>query len=367
MAVLRVAHVWGDRLLEVAHLTHGALGPVSVREGEVRLDGAVVAVEPGRPKAVEWGGTRFLVAWAEPVARVKPKASEEVDWRFPSLVVCLLLFGAATVALFRLEVAFFGGESDDLFGADLAKYRKVLTAPPPPEHHQMAEATRAAQKEGQAGKPDEKRARSSSTPRKLDVQRAGLLGALEDLGAAKDVLAGGMSEAVNQGLGNLQGPQAGDAHGLGGMGPRGNGPGGGGPPGPGGFGARLTRGPGKGFGPQLSGKGDEGPGGGHTVVSDGLSRDVVAKVIRRHEKEIKFCYEQALQHTPGLKGKVTVLFVIGPSGDVVQADVAESSLKNDEAESCVAARVRRWKFPEPAGGGVVSVTHPWIFSEAGAD
>jgi hypothetical protein len=28
-------------------------------------------------------------------------------------------------------------------------------------------------------------------------------------------------------------------------------------------------------------------------------------------------------------------------------------------------RIRRWKFPEPQGGGVVNVTFPWIFKAAG--
>jgi hypothetical protein len=32
---------------------------------------------------------------------------------------------------------------------------------------------------------------------------------------------------------------------------------------------------------------------------------------------------------------------------------------------CVLARVRRWRFPEPKGGGEVVVTYPWIFSAPG--
>ncbi len=31
------------------------------------------------------------------------------------------------------------------------------------------------------------------------------------------------------------------------------------------------------------------------------------------------------------------------------------------------SRIRRWKFPEPKGGGVVAVTYPWLFSPAGSD
>jgi len=365
MAVLRVTHVWGNRLLEVAHLSRGALGPVEVDGGLVRLDGAQVAVEPGQAKELEWGGTKFRLEWSEPVEQVKPKTGDELDWRFASLLVCLLLLGVGSVALFRLDVAYFMGDSDELsYGAPL-KLSERLIKPLRPERHASADRLRAEKKEGQAGKPDEKRAQSSSTPRKLEVQRAGLLGALEDLGGVQ-VFSGGSSDAINAGLGNLRGPASGDAHGLGGMGPRGNGPGGGGI-GPGGFGARLTHGGPGGFGLGLKDKSSEEPAHQRTVVSDGLPRDVVARVIRRHESEIKFCYEQALQHVKGLKGKVTVMFTIGPAGDVTDASVADTTLASSEVEACMQQRILRWKFPEPKGGGVVTVTHPWIFSEAGAD
>ncbi len=29
--------------------------------------------------------------------------------------------------------------------------------------------------------------------------------------------------------------------------------------------------------------------------------------------------------------------------------------------------IRRWKFPEPQGGGIVTVTFPWIFKPAGSE
>jgi hypothetical protein len=31
------------------------------------------------------------------------------------------------------------------------------------------------------------------------------------------------------------------------------------------------------------------------------------------------------------------------------------------------AKIRRWKFPEPAGNGIVKVNFPWIFKPAGAE
>jgi TonB family protein len=89
------------------------------------------------------------------------------------------------------------------------------------------------------------------------------------------------------------------------------------------------------------------------------------KVIKRHQNEIKFCYEQELQKTPTLGGKVAVAWTIDPAGSVSEANVSESSIGNANVESCIVQRIRRWKFPEPSGGGVVNVTFPWIFKAAG--
>jgi hypothetical protein len=37
-------------------------------------------------------------------------------------------------------------------------------------------------------------------------------------------------------------------------------------------------------------------------------------------------------------------------------------------EGCIVRQIRRWRFPEPAGGGVVVVDYPFIFrSSASAD
>ena len=68
-----------------------------------------------------------------------------------------------------------------------------------------------------------------------------------------------------------------------------------------------------------------------------------------------------------LAGKVVVLFTIDTTGAVADANIAESSIDNANVEACVLSRVRRWKFPEPPGGGVISVTHPWFFKPAGSE
>ena len=64
-------------------------------------------------------------------------------------------------------------------------------------------------------------------------------------------------------------------------------------------------------------------------------------------------------------GKVQVKFVIGAQGNVQSAVVAESSLNNKTAESCMTGKVKGWMFPKPKGGGIVIVTYPFIFKQGG--
>ena len=102
-------------------------------------------------------------------------------------------------------------------------------------------------------------------------------------------------------------------------------------------------------------------GGAEPVVgSGGLSKDVIQKVINRHQTEVKFCYERELVENPKLKGKVTVTFTVAPDGKVASAEVASSDLTKT-IDACITGRIKTWAFPPPQGGGVVTITFPWIF------
>lgn len=100
-------------------------------------------------------------------------------------------------------------------------------------------------------------------------------------------------------------------------------------------------------------------------VVGGLTRDEIARVMRRYLSQIRYCYEKQLNSNPNLSGKVVVGFVIGGSGKVDSADVAESSLQHDPTETCVTNIIRRITFPQPRGGGTVMVNHPFVFQTAG--
>ena len=58
-------------------------------------------------------------------------------------------------------------------------------------------------------------------------------------------------------------------------------------------------------------------------------------------------------------------WTIDGTGDVSEANVNETTMGNANVENCMATKIRRWKFPEPKGGGQVFVTYPWVFKAAG--
>ena len=100
---------------------------------------------------------------------------------------------------------------------------------------------------------------------------------------------------------------------------------------------------------------------GEVTVGPALPREVIVRVMRAHNMEVRRCYERALAATPDLEGRVTVRFEIAPDGSVPSASTSSSTLGNAEVESCVVGVVRAMQFPEPAGGGIVVVSYPYVF------
>ncbi len=369
---------------------------------QLRGEGKLRASDgPNRADAIELGlhdrvqvsleNVAFIIRYVRPSAAVTVSRMEEADFTFFKITsICIMAF-IALVAAMLLTPHDGLYTSDDIF-QNPSKYVKLLVKPEKKIELQkfkdlsgVAEGAKAKDKEGKFGKQEAKKEEADPSKKgapivdankreedRKKVMAAGLLGALGGAaGGASNVFGpGGLGTGINNALGGLKGGAGmGDAHGVGGLGSRGTGPGGGGTGlGLGGLGTKGTgRGAG-GYGSiDLGGKGKEMtrvvPG--KTTVVGGLSKDVIAKVIKRHQNEIKYCYEQELAKQPDLSGKVAVMFTIDPTGAVSEANVTESSLNNNNAESCMMDRIRRWKFPEPQGGGVVNVNFPWIFNAAG--
>lgn len=113
----------------------------------------------------------------------------------------------------------------------------------------------------------------------------------------------------------------------------------------------------------LGGKGNVSvdPGGAEESFEGSIDREAVRRAIRAILNEIKNCYERRLQSNSNLSGKVVIRFVIGDQGRVRQASTKSSTLNDPTVESCVAARIRNQRFPDPPEGTVAEVDYPFVF------
>jgi hypothetical protein len=336
----------------------------------------------------------LLVRHVAPAPGMVVQRRDQVDHTFFQIAGVCLLAAAALVAAFLIVPSTDTRSADDIFQDHARTVVRLLVKPaarplkpPPRQPTGVEEGARAKGEEGKFGReearPEERDPSRPGSPiadvnrkekDRTSVQKVGLLGAVARLGGrdgASGVFGpGGFGTGLNSAMGGLKGGAGmGDARGFGGLGSRGTGPGAGGTGlGLGGLG---TQGGGRGAG----GSDEVDLGGlqkervivkpGKTIVVGGLSREVIAKVVKSHEREIKYCYEQELTDAPDLAGKVGATWVIGPDGSVTEARVNETTLNNRRAEECIVARIRRWKFPEVPGGGIVNVTYPWVFKPAG--
>lgn len=381
--VLALALLWGDRTLAIDQLHVGQRGSplngVTIDwEGQLpvlALDSGTHAwversaghwVDPGRRIAVEAGDVVVAEAGGLTLeARLQRRAQRLPVFQRPQsrlfflvMAHCLMLFIALSVTFELVPPA----DEDSMWSsASIIKHvvSPLVTLPKvirPALHEQVAEVLKNRS-------PVAVRTKTKSTA--MDALRllfggGGALGAGFKVGggggydAALNQLQGGQNNSAGEGLGGMAGRELGQGLNSEGLGIGGVGPG---------------RGPGRGP-----------PGGlrGHRVeevacknclanLPPGYDRDLVLKIVRRHQNEIRFCYESELATTPSLAGKVTVAWTIGPTGRVDTAQIAESGLGNARVEDCIVSRVKRWTFPEPAGGQEVAITFPWVFQVAGSN
>jgi TonB family protein len=95
-------------------------------------------------------------------------------------------------------------------------------------------------------------------------------------------------------------------------------------------------------------------------VSGSLDKDIIRRIVRAHINEVRHCYNQGLQFDPDLSGRVAVKFTISAEGKVTESSEASGTLDDAAVGECVVKAVKRWKFPKPRGGGVVTVTYPFV-------
>ncbi len=97
------------------------------------------------------------------------------------------------------------------------------------------------------------------------------------------------------------------------------------------------------------------------TILGSLDRDAIGRVARAHQGDIRQCYETALQRDPPLRGVARARIVISPRGEVRSASIAEGQGIHPDVDACIETKIRRWRFPDPPGGGLVIVVFPFVF------
>lgn len=174
--------------------------------------------------------------------------------------------------------------------------------------------------------------------------------------------------------GGLTGDSFGEASGGWGTGVSGEGWGGGGTGrGTIGLGNYGTLGWGKGTGTGFGTGSGSGSGRGHTKrrpavnlgqaegVGD-LDKEMIRREIRKNKSKFEYCYEKQLLAKPNLEGTVSTQFAILGTGSVRGA---RANGVDPSVSSCVAQVLGGIQFPKPTGGGVVNVSYPFTFRQAG--
>jgi hypothetical protein len=73
------------------------------------------------------------------------------------------------------------------------------------------------------------------------------------------------------------------------------------------------------------------------------------------------CYNNGLKTDPTMAGRIVITIVVGPSGEVQSASVAQNSGLSPGVAACIAGGARNLRFPPIPGGGTSTLNAPMTF------
>ena len=100
-------------------------------------------------------------------------------------------------------------------------------------------------------------------------------------------------------------------------------------------------------------------------VLGSIDKTIIRRIVQRHLNEIRYCYDGEYHGRFGGSGSLVGQLVIAPTGKVVSAHIATSTLKNERLEGCVLNAIKRWEFPKTNSGGFALESLPFQFGMAG--
>ena len=91
------------------------------------------------------------------------------------------------------------------------------------------------------------------------------------------------------------------------------------------------------------------------------SMSVIQKVVADNREKVRACYERALKDNPGLRGDMTIHFVLDPEGKVKKAElnVERSTLRAPDVVACAVEELKKMPFPPSSRGMETSVNYPF--------
>ncbi len=93
-----------------------------------------------------------------------------------------------------------------------------------------------------------------------------------------------------------------------------------------------------------------------------IDKAAVESVFRRRMSAIRVCYERSLKVNPDVQGKVTIRFTIGRAGTITDIQVTENTTGDAAIGTCIAQKVRAWRF-SPPDEGEVTFSYPFLLQK----
>ena len=100
--------------------------------------------------------------------------------------------------------------------------------------------------------------------------------------------------------------------------------------------------------------------GGAATISGRLDPSVVHRVVRTRKPRLEACYVQGLARMPEVRGRLTLRFVIGASGELSNVEVSDAGPFDAGMKACATSALSGLSFPKPASG-LVTVQYPFQF------
>lgn len=344
-------------------------------EGDDELE---IPFKPGMAAIFRFGNTQYYLRFVDGEKLVRQPLYKQVEYTINTIMLTLLVAYLSLVTYIKsmpeIEYADILDVENRMEAPLLVQLLQKIEIPKakPKAERYAKHAPQHVGEKGTIGKKDKlhDKTKGSARTRKemlAEVNRAGLLG---NLGESMEKMFGSGLKELDKHLGDLTGYSGADKRGTHGFGTIGAGRGGDGTSLGLGDGI-VTYGLNQRDGSALSASEMKKPSGKASIkinpanVVGSMDKSEIARIMKKHYNQIRYCYQKELNRNPNLYGKITVRFIIGATGGVRSSVVKLSTMKNSNVEQCVNSVIRHIVFPAPNCGGQVHVSYPFVFNSEG--